>query len=228
MKPSQFSNVTYAISHLPTEAMLPLVLWQRGWGGEIKEMRWVKISAGPLFWQRRGSKAFSGAARSKTELRGGWVWGVLFHFLFQSNILSKVYSGYPEYENYKSSEAFSPKYVYFYRAFIKKKPWKTKTEFIFPLLQLSSELKKINYMLILCHRCEKPHWALMELTLFLNFQLCTRSSISVTPACVSSHQEHLTQPQRGRITSHLELYPSTLTTGHIRLNVTSGQAFRKD
>lgn len=53
MKPSQFSNVTYAISHvtyvltnvtyaishLPTEAMLPLVLWQRGWGGEIKEMR---------------------------------------------------------------------------------------------------------------------------------------------------------------------------------------------
>lgn len=35
VKPSQFSNVTYASSHLPAEATLSLVPWKCGWGWEI-------------------------------------------------------------------------------------------------------------------------------------------------------------------------------------------------
>lgn len=154
-------------------------------------MRWVEISANPLFCQRRESKAFSGAVSVKVpghrqSWGEGWVWGFLFLFLFQS-----FYQRYIQV-THTSSEAFSPKISIFTQGIhLKKSLEKPKLNLFFPSSSLSSELKKINYMLILSHRSEKPHRALMELTLFLNFQLCTRSSISVTPACVSSHQEHL-------------------------------------
>lgn len=75
--------------------------------------------------------------RSQTELRGGLGLGVFVYFPFPI-ILSKAYSGYPEYQSYPtaSSEAFSPNNIYFYTIHsLKKKPWKTKIEFIFPLLQ---------------------------------------------------------------------------------------------
>lgn len=157
----------------------------------------------PLFCQRRKSKAFSGAASVKVpghRPEGGWILALLFLFLLQSNIFSKVYSGYQNYSQIFWN-IFTKKYLFLHRHSLKKKKSleKSKWNLFFPSSSLSSELKKINYMLILSHRSEKPHWALMELTLFLNFQLCTRSSISVTPACVSSHQEHLHHHSKGKL-----------------------------
>lgn len=90
-------------------------------------MRWVKISANPLFCQRRESKAFSGAAGVNTpghrQSWGCWVLGFLLLFHFQSNILSKEYSGFPEYQSYPKifQSIFIKKYLFLQEAFIKKK-----------------------------------------------------------------------------------------------------------
>lgn len=137
-KPPQFSSVTYAISHLPTEATLPPVPWKRGWGGKIWEMRW----ANPLFCQRRESNAFSGAASVKVPgHRQSWEEVGFGGFCFFSFSIQTFYQRYIQVTlsikvTHKSSEAFSPRNIYFYtRQSLKKKPWQTKTEFIFPLLQ---------------------------------------------------------------------------------------------
>lgn len=80
-------------------------------------MRWVKISANPLFCQRY---------QVTDRAEGGWVWGILFLLLFQSNILSKVYSGYPEYQSYLQIfwSIFTKKYLFLHKAFIFKKALK--------------------------------------------------------------------------------------------------------
>lgn len=56
-KSSQFSSVSSDISHIPAEAMLPLLPWEAGWGGgDIQGWRWVKTSANPPF-SAKGGKA---------------------------------------------------------------------------------------------------------------------------------------------------------------------------
>lgn len=140
--------------------------------------------------------------RSQTGLREVGFWGFCFFSISSQTFYQKyIQVTLNTKVTHKSSDTFSPKNIYFYtRHSLKKKSLeKSKQNLFFPSSSLSSELKKINYMLILSHRSEKPHWALMELTPFLNFQLGTRSLISVTPACVSSHQEHLHHHSKGKL-----------------------------
>jgi len=67
----------------------------------------------------------------------------------------------------------------------------------------------------------------MELTPFLNFQLSKILDFSDTCLCQLPPRTP-TPLQQGETAVHLELYPSTLATARIRINVTYGQAFRED
>lgn len=146
--------------------------------------------------------------RPETEQRGlgGWVWG-FFPFSFFSQtfyLLSKVYSGCPKLPINLLKYFHQKLFLFTQVIHLKKMPWNTKTEFFFKLYFSPPPVcpvnwKKINYMLILSHRSEKPRWGLMELTPFFNFQLCARSSISVTPTCVSSLQEYLHHHSKGKL-----------------------------
>lgn len=138
---------------------------------------------------------------------GGWV-GLLVFFSFPFSVKHFIcYQGIFRLSKvtHKSSEVFSPKIISFYTSHsfkknaVKHQNWFFKKNIFFPSSSLSSELKKINYMLILSHRSKKPHWGFMELTPFFNFQLCARSSISVTPTCVSSLQEYLHHHSKGKL-----------------------------
>lgn len=96
--------------------------------GEGKCRKWDE-------WRYQQTPYSARGTRSQTELRGFGFGGFCF-FWFSSQTFYQRYIQVTLSTKitYKSSEAFSPKNICFYiRHSFFKKPWKTKTEFIFPL-----------------------------------------------------------------------------------------------
>lgn len=152
-KSSQFSSVTYAISHIPAEATLssPLGAWLGRRGNPGKEVG--EDICKPTFLPKEGKQSLQWDCQckgngSQTELRGVWGW-FFFSFSFSSQtfyLLSKVYSGCPKLP-INLLKYFHQELFIFTQIINLKKCLETPKLIFFPppSSSLSSELKKINY-----------------------------------------------------------------------------------